>query len=88
VKTEGLEGGWRLAACDDASGSDRQCKAPGGMVESTWRCVMPARRSGPSFRLMTCDTHQADLVQCRCARNGFYTALGDVHDTRLWLGVQ
>jgi len=32
-------------------------------ARGAWRCVMPARRSGPSIRLATCDACQADLVQ-------------------------
>jgi len=48
---------------------------------------MPARRSRPSFLLVTCDARQTDLVQCQCVRKGFFTALGDIHDARLWLGV-
>jgi len=33
-----------------------------------WRCVMPAKLSRPSFRLVACDARQADLVQCWCVR--------------------
>ena len=101
-EAEGLEGGWHLATRDGCArrwSTTRHLAAgwspPGGdgvvrilLALGTWRCVMPARRFGPRFRLMAWDARQAVLVQWWCTRKGFYTTLGDVHDARLWLGAQ
>ena len=86
VGAPGGGGEWRQATWWSLPGGDDAVMML--QARGAWRCVMLARRSEPSVCLATWDARRVILVQWWCARKGFYTTLGDVHDAMLWLGAQ